>query len=159
MQITKFSDFALRVLIHLATLGEGLRSTRELAEMHGVSFNHLAKVTQWLTNEGYLTSTRGRSGGLRLALAPEDISIGTLMRKSERGSALVECMRDGHESGCVMTPACGLLPVLNEAQEAFFQVLDQRSLADILAKNRGMINLLKNLEKYRRADHHLKTEA
>ncbi|WP_350333663.1 RrF2 family transcriptional regulator [Coralliovum pocilloporae] len=149
MQITKFSDFALRVLIHLAVSDGELRSTRELAEMHNLSFNHLAKVTQWLTSEGYVDSIRGRSGGLRLAMEPKDISLGALMRKSERGSPLVECMKDGYTGCCVMTPACGLLPVLHDAQEAFFQSLDKRTLADVMAGNRGMINLLKTLEKHR----------
>ncbi|KIC09062.1 Rrf2 family transcriptional regulator [Leisingera sp. ANG-M1] len=145
MQITKFSDYALRILIHLATHEEGLMSTREIAGMQNLPFNHLAKISQWLTHEGYVESIRGRNGGMRLALPPEAISIGGLLRKSERGTPLVECMKE--DGGCcVMTPACGLLPILNEAQEVFFAALDSKTLQDVLNGNRGMKNLIRALE-------------
>lgn len=145
MQITKFSDYALRILIHLATHEEGLMSTREIAAMQNLPFNHLAKISQWLTHEGYVESVRGRSGGMRIALPPNAISIGGLLRKSERGTPLVECMKE--DGGCcVMTPACGLLPILNEAQKAFFTALDSRTLQDVLEGNRGMRNLVHALE-------------
>lgn len=145
MQISKFSDYALRILIHLATHEEGLMSTREIAEMQKLPFNHLAKISQWLTHEGYVASVRGRNGGMSLALPPEAISIGGLLRKSERGTPLVECMKEGGGC-CVMTPACGLLPILNEAQEAFFAALDSRTLRDVLDGNRGMKSLIRALE-------------
>lgn len=145
MQISKFSDYALRILIHLATHEDGLMSTREIAEMQKLPFNHLAKISQWLTHEGYVVSTRGRNGGMRLALPPDAISIGGLLRKSERGTPLVECMKaDG--GCCVMTPACGLLPILNEAQDVFFAALDSKTLQDVLNGNRGMKNLIRALE-------------
>lgn len=145
MQISKFSDYALRILIHLATHEDGLMSTREIAQMQKLPFNHLAKISQWLTHEGYVESLRGRNGGMRLALPPEAISIGGLLRKSERGTPLVECMKE--DGGCcVMTPACGLLPILNEAQEMFFTTLDGKTLQDVLNGNGGMRNLLRALE-------------
>ncbi|WP_281995481.1 RrF2 family transcriptional regulator [Ruegeria faecimaris] len=145
MQITKFSDYALRILIHLATHEEGLMSTREIATMQNLPFNHLAKISQWLTHEGYVESVRGRNGGMRMALPPNAISIGGLLRKSERGTPLVECMKE--DGGCcVMTPACGLLPILNEAQETFFAALDTKTLQDVLEGNRGMKNLIRALE-------------
>ncbi|OBY24422.1 RrF2 family transcriptional regulator [Leisingera sp. JC1] len=145
MQITKFSDYALRILIHLATHEDGLMTTREIAGMQQLPFNHLAKISQWLTHEGYVESVRGRNGGMRLAVSPEAISIGGLLRKSEHGTPLVECMKE--DGGCcVMTPACGLLPILNEAQEAFFAALDSKTLQDVLVGNRGMRNLIRALE-------------
>lgn len=144
MQISKFSDYALRILIHLATHEEGRMSTREIAEMQKLPFNHLAKISQWLTHEGYVDSLRGRNGGMRLALPPKEISIGGLLRKSESGIPLVECMKEGGGC-CVMTPACGLLPLLNEAQEMFFVTLDSKSLQDVLEGHSGMRNLVRAL--------------
>lgn len=132
MQITKFSDYALRVLIHLAASDGVQCSTREVSDQHGISFHHLAKVTGWLATEGYIKSTRGRTGGMVLARPAEEISIGAVVRKSESGTALVECMRaDG--GACALTPCCSLAPLLLDAQEAFFQVLDRKTLADIVA--------------------------
>jgi len=144
MQLTKFSDFALRILMHLAAEPERQLSVRDIASAQNVSFNHLAKVGQWLTAEGYVRSMRGRGGGMRLAMDPAEISIGALLRKSEAGSPLVECLRaDG--GACCLTPACGLLPVLADAQEAFFAALDGVTLADVLGRRTGMQNLIKSL--------------
>ena len=145
MQITKFSDYALRVLIHLAVAGDKRLSTREIAEQQGVSFTHLAKVSQWLASEGYVKAARGRGGGMTLARGAGEISIGTLLRKSEAGTALVECMRE--DGGCcVLTPACGLLPILSSAQEAFFAHLDEKSLEDVLDGQPAMRGLVASLD-------------
>ena len=143
MQLTKFSDYALRILMHLAA-GDQQRSAREIAHAQGLSFNHIAKISQWLAAEGYVEATRGRGGGMRLAVAPKDISVGGLLRKSEAGSPLVECLSDGGGC-CALTPACGLLPYLAEAQEAFFAVLDDRSLADVMTRRSGLAKLVADI--------------
>ncbi len=143
MQLTKFSDYALRILMHLAA-GDQQRSAREIAQAQGLSFNHIAKISQWLAAEGYVEATRGRGGGMRLAVAPKDISVGGLLRKSEAGSPLVECLSD--DGGCcALTPACGLLPYLAEAQEAFFAALDDRSLADVMTRRSGLAKLVADI--------------
>ena len=143
MQLTKFSDYALRILMHLAA-SDQRRSARDIALAQGLSFNHLAKISQWLAAEGYVEATRGRGGGMRLAHAPEDISVGALLRKSEHGSPLVECL--GEDGGCcVLTPACGLLPILAEAQEAFFAALDKRTLQDVMTRRSGLAALVQSL--------------
>ncbi|CUK27510.1 HTH-type transcriptional repressor NsrR [Cognatishimia activa] len=127
MQLTKFSDYALRVLMHLAASPEKLLSTRQISEMHGASFNHLTKVTGWLVTEGYAESVRGRSGGLRLARDPQDINLGEVLRKLEKDQPLVECFA-AEGGSCGLASACGLSGVLWSAQEAFFQHLDGHTL-------------------------------
>ncbi len=139
MQINKFSDFSLRVLIHLAAESEKTLTTREIAERQNISFNHLAKVSRWLVAEGYATATRGRGGGIMLAQPADTILIGSVLRKSEAGSALVECLApDGQ---CIFSSACGLLPMLTGAQEAFFLHLDQFTLQDVIDRH-GTIRTL-----------------
>ncbi|WP_034493127.1 RrF2 family transcriptional regulator [Afifella pfennigii] len=131
MQLTAFSDYALRILMYLAITGDRLVPTREIAEQQGLSFDHIAKVAQFLARQGYIEASRGRSGGVRLALSPADISIGEVLRRSEAGSAVVECLRNGKVS-CKLAGFCGLTPILADATEAFFATLDGRSLADAL---------------------------
>ncbi|PKP70909.1 MAG: Rrf2 family transcriptional regulator [Alphaproteobacteria bacterium HGW-Alphaproteobacteria-5] len=131
MQITAFSDYALRVLTYLAVTGDRLVPTREIAERQGLSFDHLAKVTQFLSREGYVEASRGRNGGVRLAIPPAEISIGEVLRRSEAGSGVVECLQDG-EVSCMLAGFCGLTPLLAGATEAFFAALDKRSIADAL---------------------------
>ena len=148
MQITKFSDYALRVLIHLAVSDAERLSTREIADQQNVSFTHLAKVAQWLASEGYVSASRGRGGGMVLARDPAEISVGQLLRRSEAGSALVECLRE--DGGCcALTPACGLLPILSGAQEAFFAYLDPKTLNDVLGAQPGMRRLVASLKAVR----------
>ncbi len=153
MQITKFSDFALRVLIHLAAADGKRETARQIADMQGVSFAHLAKVSQWLAAEGYVDGTRGRGGGMVLARTPKDISIGALLRKSEAGSALVECLRaDG--GTCPLTPACGLTGILAGAQEAFFAHLDDTTLADVIATRPAVLNLITQMARQTECNTH-----
>lgn len=129
MRITRYTDYTLRVLMYVA-LKEEQSTIREIAESYDISRNHLMKVVQELTNKGYLLATRGKNGGIRLNGKPEDINVGRLVRDTEQDLTLVECFSGG--GGCVITPACRLKNILAEALEAFFQVLDGYTLADLL---------------------------
>lgn len=130
MRITRYTDYSVRVLIYLGVKGEGLATIQEIADSYSISKNHLMKVVHDLRQRGYIETIRGKNGGLRLHLAPDEINIGRLIRETEEDKALVECF--GSENGCVITPFCDLKHVLAEAQEAFFQVLDSYTLTDLL---------------------------
>jgi Rrf2 family nitric oxide-sensitive transcriptional repressor len=129
MRLTKFSDYSFRVLL-LAASREGRNITiEESARLFGVSAPHLKKVVRALTGAGFLTATRGRSGGFRLARDPEEISLGAVLRVTEPDFGLVECFLPGNT--CSITRACRLPPILNRALAAMLEVLDGQSLADI----------------------------
>ncbi|MDR5866877.1 Rrf2 family transcriptional regulator [Halomonas koreensis] len=141
MHLTRFTDYSLRVLIYLAVKGEERSTITEISERFEISRNHLMKVVQELNHRGYITAIRGKHGGLLLRQAPEAISLGGLVRDTERDLALVECFGDGNE--CVITPSCRLKPILAEALGAFLAVLDRYTLADLLGpQRRGLIQLL-----------------
>ncbi|HEX5514185.1 MAG TPA: Rrf2 family transcriptional regulator [Gammaproteobacteria bacterium] len=134
MRITRYTDYSVRTLIYLGVKGEGLSTIQEIADSYGISKNHLMKVVHDLQLRGYIDTIRGKNGGLRLRLPPEEISIGRLVRETEEDKALVECF--GPDNTCVITPFCDLKHVLAEAQEAFFKVLDGYTLADMLNPKR-----------------------
>ena len=142
MKITAFSDHALRVLIFLAVNGGELASAREIATRYDISFHHVAKVAQWLVRHGYVFATRGKGGGLKLAHPPEDIMIGAVIRQTEAGTGLVECMRKSGKY-CAIEASCGLAAILDEARNAFFETLDRYSLADATIKRSAIARLLK----------------
>lgn len=144
MQLSKFSDYALRTLMHLAVAQENMLTTQQIATIHGAKYNHLAKVTQWLVREGYVTSVRGRSGGLQLAKKLEEVNIGHVIRALESQSVLVECLGEGG-GNCILAPACGLTSALRTAQEAFYAVLDEMTLADLTQKNAPLARMLERL--------------
>ncbi|MEP6343832.1 MAG: Rrf2 family transcriptional regulator [Maricaulaceae bacterium] len=141
MNITTFSDYTLRVLIYLATHDGEKASAQTIAEAYGISFHHVAKAAQWLAREGYVISERGRAGGMTLGRAAETINIGHILRATEDGSVLVDCM---HANGgtCCIRPSCGLKSALAEAQAAFYATLDKFSLADISAQRSALRALL-----------------
>ncbi len=134
MRLMVQTDYALRMLMHLAMADDRLVTINEVAARYDISKNHLMKVSQALVAHGAIASVRGRGGGLKLASSPDNILVGPLVRKLEMSSALVACFPGG-EGGCVVLPACRLKSVLANAQEAFFAVLDRVSLADLTGGN------------------------
>ncbi len=129
MQLTKFSDYALRVLMFAHAAGDRLVTIEEMAASYRISRAHLMKVVNALTRTGYLTAVRGRSGGLRLAKPAAKIILGDVVRATEPVFALVECFSTGNQ--CVITGCCRLPRVFNEALDAFLGVLDRHTLESI----------------------------
>jgi len=99
------------------------------------------KIVNKLARAGLLQTLRGRNGGLRLNLPPEDISIGDVVRAIEEDFALVECMR-GSQNKCIITPACHLTAIFAEALRDFIAVLDKYTLADVTQNRRELQNIL-----------------
>lgn len=131
MQLTRFTDFSLRVLIHLGTHPELRATVAGIAAEHGISRHHLTRVVHQLGAKGYIETVRGKGGGFRLARRPDQIRIGDVVRDMETGFDLAECFRPG-ETACRLLPACALRPVLAEAGRAFLASLDCYTLADLL---------------------------
>ncbi len=125
---------------------KGQKSTAaNIAKAYDISFHHVAKAAQWLTRQGYITSERGRSGGLSLALPQDQINIGHIVREAEHmaGTPLVDCMRkDGGQ--CKLRSACGLTGALARAQSAFYDVLSDYTLADIGTESPALTQLLQS---------------
>ena len=140
MQLTKFSDYALRVLMYAQAAGDRLVTIDEMAAAYGVSRAHLMKVVNTLTRAGYLTAVRGRHGGLKLAKPAERIRLGDVVRETEPDMALVECFSTG--SQCVIDGCCRLPRVMQRALNAFIGELDQHTLASIALKPRDFRQVL-----------------
>ena len=141
MRLTTFTDYCLRVLMYVAVRDGSAVTIDKIAEGYGISRNHLMKVVFRLGQLGYLSTVRGRGGGMRLAKPPSEIVLGVLIRQTEEGLALVECFQEGNAS-CAITPCCRLKGVLGEALDAFLTVLDGYTLADLMAPRRRLAQLL-----------------
>ncbi len=141
MKLTSFSDYSLRVLMYLALNRERLATIPEIAAAYDISENHLMKVVHQLARSGVIESVRGKGGGVRLALAPEDIRLGGIVRASEGSAPIVECLSD-EVSSCRIAPACRLTAVLSRAFDALYATLDEYTLADLVQSPRGLKVLL-----------------
>src|SRR3546814_10933139 len=112
MRLTRYTDYAMRVLLYVgAQDGARLSPISEISRAYGISQNHLMKVVNDLVNAGYLESVRGRFGGVRLARPAAEINVGAVVRHTEEGFDLVAC------GSCIVAPACGLTGALAEALE------------------------------------------
>ncbi len=136
MRLTRYTDYALRVLTYLGAQPDRVCSIAEIARGYGISQNHLMKVAHDLGKAGYVEGVRGRTGGIRLTRPPEKINVGAVVRRMEDGFALVEC------DTCTIAPACELTRVLDEALAAFMAVLDRHTLADLLKRQTKLLRLL-----------------
>lgn len=130
MRLTDYTDYTLRVLMYCAANPDRLVTIAELAEHHRLSKNHLMKIVNDLSRQGVIETTRGRGGGMRLLKAPTQIVVGEVVRKTETDFRIVECFDEG-TSACMLSPTCRLKRVFDSAMQAYFNVLDGVTLADI----------------------------
>jgi Rrf2 family transcriptional regulator, nitric oxide-sensitive transcriptional repressor len=141
MKLTSFTDYSLRVLIYLAVEPDRRATIAEIAQAFDISTNHLTKVVHFLGKNGWLANVRGKGGGLELGRPPQAIVIGNVVRETEGEAVVVECF--GEEGGnCAITPVCQLRHVLVEAVEAFYNVLDHYTLADMVSNRKALARRL-----------------
>lgn len=133
MQLTRFSDYALRLLMYVSR-GDGTRpiTIAEVGQQFDISHSHLVKVAARLSKLGWITATRGRHGGLQLGPDAGKLSIGTILRELEGHKSVIDCS----DPPCALNGNCRLKRALDQAEEAFYQALDGVSLAEVSGNSR-----------------------
>ncbi|MEQ1142879.1 RrF2 family transcriptional regulator [Acinetobacter soli] len=128
MQLNKFTDYALRILMYVSRPSEFPYTIADIAKDLRVSQNHLVKVVHFMGKQEWIITTRGKGGGLRLNPKALEIRLGHIVRILQGDHQIVEC----HEPPCVMRAHCGLKGILDQALEQFYVSLDQHTLRDVL---------------------------
>lgn len=131
MQLTLHTDYGLRVLVYLAQKPGELSTITEIADFYQISRNHLVKVVHHLSIAGFILTTRGKNGGMKLSRSPELISIGEVVRHMEPNFDIVECF-NADNPACAVASVCALKFALYKATNEFLGVLDRFTLADAL---------------------------
>lgn len=142
MRLTSFTDYSLRVLTYLGLQEDKLTTIREISDTYRLSENHLMKIIHTLGKLGYIETVRGRGGGMKLAEKPAQINLGRVVRQMEPDFAIVDCFDAQRRHDCVINPACRLQQVLEQAMQAFLDVLDNHTLADLLRNPKKLRSLL-----------------
>lgn len=137
MQLTRFTDYSLRVLMYLAHKGEALSTIAEVSTSHAISESHLTKVVHHLGKLGYVATQRGKGGGIRLSRPPQEINLGEVIRNTEESPSIMECLSPGYGEGCRIFNVCRLKNVLRDAESAFFRHLDGYTIADLVPPATG----------------------
>ena len=143
MQLTRYTDYSLRVLVYLGMKADGWATIPELADFYHISRNHLVKVVHHLAQQGFILTLRGKKGGMALAKPPELIGIGEVIRLTEPDFHLAECF-SSNGNACVLAPDCRLKSILYEARHAFLTTLDRYTLADTIANKALLTPLLRS---------------
>lgn len=140
MQLTRFTDYSIRVLMHLA-VHPGKVSIHEIAGTFHLPQNHLIKVVHRLGQLGYVETSRGKGGGLRLARPAEEINLRDVLESTEKSLSLVECF-DKETDQCVLSSGCRLKGIFHHAMQAFLEALGSYTLADAVRNRRELQALL-----------------
>lgn len=130
MRLTSYSNYSLRVLLAATARSPRLTTIREVAEAFDLPESHLVKCVHQLGTWGYLETVRGNRGGFRLKRPAASILIGEVVRRTEDGLSVVECL-DPETNTCPLTDRCRMSQVLRRATDAFLDVLDRLTLADV----------------------------
>lgn len=141
MQLTLRSNHAMRLLMYCALTEHRAAPVPEIAAACNMSVAHLAKIAHFLAGLGVVETVRGRAGGVRLARPAEQLNVGAIVRATETGRCLVECL-DQATNSCPLASVCRFRTVLGRALEAFFSVLDGYTLADLVSDQQGLRQVL-----------------
>ena len=122
LKITLYGEDAFRVLAYLAEHDDRRCTTGEIAAAYRVNENHLKQVAYHLGKAGIVRTYRGKGGGLELAWAPSSINLGKVFQVIERDLGAVD-----------FEP---LVPIMQEALDAYLAVLDRYTLEDVVRGHR-----------------------
>lgn len=128
MKITRASDYAIRLLAHLAA-GEVETTSGELSSELGIPFNHLAKLVQTLSRRGFLFTRKGRGGGLSLALDPKKINLADVIEAIEGPLVVSDCV--GNKKSCRFSGKCKARQCFSKVRIKMRQVLAETYISDL----------------------------
>mgnify|MGYP006428664883 FL=1 len=137
MQLTSFTDYGLRTLMYLSSRCEDTASVKEVAEYYGISRNHLVKVVHTLSQHGYIETTKGKGGGMKIAAGSQNLRLGDLIMQLEPNMNMVECF-DAKNNTCRISANCQLKHYLFEATQNFIHTMNKYTLADTV-KNKELL--------------------
>lgn len=129
MHLSLHTDYALRTLLYVATR-TGRVTVAEVAEFYGISPHHVGKVVHQLGRLGYIRNHRGPGGGIELARAPAEITLGNVVLDFEGSVQLLDCV--SAPGVCVIQPGCVLRGVLAEAERRLVDYLQSVTLESLL---------------------------
>ncbi|HVT12471.1 MAG TPA: Rrf2 family transcriptional regulator [Fimbriimonadaceae bacterium] len=135
MRLNAQTDFSLRIMMFLAAKPGRSATIPEISAKLDLSKDYTMRIVAKLVAKGLVASTRGRAGGVALALEPSSITVADVVTAIEPDFALVDCFDAQRRKGCSVEPACLLKGVLSSALGAFMSELRAFSLADLTQPN------------------------
>ncbi|MDF3607059.1 Rrf2 family transcriptional regulator [Paracoccus sp. DMF-8] len=125
MRLNLTTDYAIRVLIYLATDETRLHAVGDVSRAYAMPHSTVMKVVSDLVRQGFVDSVRGRSGGIRFSRPAAEISLSEIIAAAEDSMVIADC------GTCVLAPRCRLKSIFAEAVAAFIAVLRRYTLSDV----------------------------
>ena len=130
-------QYALRAVFELAKrLGEGPIKIQEVAKAQAIPSRFLEIILNQLKQAGIVASRRGKSGGYLLDKAPEEVSVGDVIRLVQGPICVVDCRSGAQDGQCPLDGDCVFWPLWEEARKALLQVYDCTTFADLIRNQR-----------------------
>ena len=145
IRLTAYTNYSMRILMYCAAHPGRLVRIQDVAAAFDISKAHLLKSARHLRQLGYLSTMRGRKGGIQLGMAAERISVGKVVRELEDSSEFVECF-NLQTNSCPIAGTCQLTGLFRRGVEAFYRELDDTTLADIVGNGHNLREKLPLLE-------------
>ncbi|MGN0993699.1 MAG: RrF2 family transcriptional regulator [Butyricicoccus sp.] len=137
MLISTKGRYALRVMIDLAEHpSEQYTPLKEIADRQNISEKYLESIIKLLVRGGMLHGLRGKGGGYKLSMAPEQCTVGSVLRLTEEGLAPVSCLSQ-EPIQCPRAAECRTLPMWRELYRRINEYVDSVTLADLIAPDGG----------------------
>jgi Rrf2 family protein len=133
VEISRRTDYGVRVILDLATLPAGARaSTQEIAERQQIPSPFLAKIISQLSLSGLVTTYRGAGGGVKLSRSPSEINLLQVIEALDGPISLNRCLIQ--PDACPRNGTCPVHDVWSQAQAGITDLLgstdfDQLALA------------------------------
>ena len=141
MQLTRAADYAVRVMIYLAMLPPGERtSLPSIVEATGAPDSFLSKVLQGLTRARMITSRRGPTGGFEISPLGRLASMRDVVEAIDGPLSLNVCV--SQKRTCPRKNWCPAHPVWMKAQESLMSVLSTAKIADLASGNLDLSTLV-----------------
>ena len=135
MLISTKGRYALRVMIDLAEhQAEGLIPLKVIAQRQEISEKYLESIIKLLVKARLLNGLRGKGGGYQLTKAPEQYTVGSILRLTEDSMAQVSCLESGADA-CPRAAVCRTLPLWQGLDKVISDYLDRVTIADLMKKD------------------------
>lgn len=141
MKLSSQEEYGLRCLVQLGRHADGrVLTIPEISRLEGISVPHVAKIMRALRKAGFVTSTRGQSGGYTLARPAAEIAVGEAL--AALGGRLYDgtfCQRHGgSQKMCTHLSDCSIRPVWKQVQDLVDEVLNRLTLQHLLCSEQEM---------------------
>ena len=143
MKISTKGRYALRLMLDIAIHAtDEVVSARTIAQRQALSEKYLEQIISMLTRAGFVVSTRGARGGYQLARAPQEYTVGMILRLTEGSLAPVTCLQED-VAPCERAEFCATLVVWKKLYNAINDVVDNITLADLvkIEEQQGMASV------------------